>query len=61
LKGPQGASNKDNRLLAADMSPDEPSARKRFLQQLAGPDVLAPAYEPGDAPLEIPTRILNPQ
>lgn len=59
LEGPPEP-HKDNRLLAADMSRDDSVARRRFLEQLAGPDVSAPKYV-GTLPLQIPTRHLNPQ
>jgi len=66
LKGP-AAPNEDNRRMlgvAADGRPDVSEAtpgefNKRFLQKLAGNDVVSPEYI-NTLPLKIPTRHLNP-
>jgi len=46
-------------MLASDMSTED-NVRKRFLEQLAGPDVTAAKYVDAKLPLLIPTRHLNP-
>jgi len=58
LKNPPSP-NTDNRLLAADMSEDKSVTRKRLLEQLAGPDIVAADYVDAKLPLKIPTRHLD--
>jgi len=59
LKGPPDPNTDNRRLLNAENS-EVDSVRRRFLEKLAGPDIVEPQYHNAPLPLKIPTRHLNP-